>query len=138
MRVAAIDGRLCLGTDRGWVDVAVSSGRRFDADPQAAYDRWAEFTQWASGYSPNGEPALVRGEFGAPVPRPRQVFGADLELPAAPLIFAKYPSCISGPAEPLVVSTDSGDRVFRTAGLSSHEFLRRTHLTFRPPPPSTG
>jgi 2,4-didehydro-3-deoxy-L-rhamnonate hydrolase len=120
MRVAAIDGRLCLGTDRGWVDVAVSSGHRFDADPQAAYDRWAEFTQWASGYSPNGEPALVRGEFGAPVPRPRQVFGAglnyadhageaDLELPAAPLIFAKYPSCISGPAEPLVVSTDSVD-----------------------------
>ncbi len=44
MRVA-IDGRLCLGTDRGWVDVAVSSGHRFDADPQAAYDRWAEFTQ---------------------------------------------------------------------------------------------
>jgi hypothetical protein len=27
---------------------------------------------------------------------------------------------------------------FWAAGLSSHEFLRRTHLTFRPPPPSTG
>jgi 2,4-diketo-3-deoxy-L-fuconate hydrolase len=28
MRVAAIDGRLCLSTDRGWMDVAVSNDRR--------------------------------------------------------------------------------------------------------------
>jgi 2,4-didehydro-3-deoxy-L-rhamnonate hydrolase len=120
MRIATVDGRLCLGTDRGWADVAASSGGRFDADPQAIYERWAEFTGWAGGYSPGGEPSLVTGEFGAPVPRPRQAFGAGLnyadhageaglELPIAPLIFAKYPSCISGPADPLIVSTDSID-----------------------------
>jgi 2,4-diketo-3-deoxy-L-fuconate hydrolase len=120
MRIATVDGRLCLGTDRGWADVAASSGGRFDADPQAIYERWAEFTGWADGYSPGGEPSLVTGELGAPVPRPRQAFGAGLnyadhageaglELPIAPLIFAKYPSCISGPADPLIVSTDSID-----------------------------
>src|ERR1700761_1402405 len=120
MRIATVDERLCLGTDLGWVDVAASSGGRFDADPQAVYERWAEFTEWARGYSPAAGPSLVTGEFGAPAPRPRQAFGAGLnyadhageaglELPIAPLIFAKYASCISGPADPLVVSTDSID-----------------------------
>jgi 2-keto-4-pentenoate hydratase/2-oxohepta-3-ene-1,7-dioic acid hydratase in catechol pathway len=74
----------------------------------------------AGGYSPTAELAPVTGEFGAPVPRPRQAFGAGLnyadhageaglELPIAPLIFAKYASCIRGPADPLVVGTDSID-----------------------------
>jgi 2,4-didehydro-3-deoxy-L-rhamnonate hydrolase len=120
MRIAAIDGRLCLDTGRGYADVAASSGGRFDADPQAIYDRWAEFTDWAGGYSPTAELVPVTGEFGAPVPRPRQVFGAGLnyadhadeaglERPAAPLIFAKYASCIAGPSDPLVISADSVD-----------------------------
>jgi 2-keto-4-pentenoate hydratase/2-oxohepta-3-ene-1,7-dioic acid hydratase in catechol pathway len=120
MRIATVDDRLCLGTDRGWADVAASSGGQFEADPQAVYERWAEFSRWASSYSPAAGPSLVTGELGAPAPRPRQAFGAGLnyadhagesglELPAAPLIFAKYASCISGPADPLVISTGSID-----------------------------
>lgn len=120
MKIATIDGRLCLRTDHGWADVAAGSGGRFDPDPQAVYGRWAEFTEWAGGYSSGAELAPVTGEYGAPAPRPRQVFGAGLnyadhageaglELPLAPLIFAKYASCIAGPADPLVVSTDSID-----------------------------
>ena len=120
MKIASVDGRLCLHTDRGWADVAAASGGRFDADPQAVYGRWAEFTGWADGYSPAAGLIAVTGEFGAPAPRPRQVFGAGLnyadhageaglELPIAPLIFAKYTSCISAPADPLVISTDSVD-----------------------------
>ena len=120
MKIASVDGRLCLHTDRGWADVAAASCGRFDADPQAVYGRWAEFTGWADGYSPAAGLIAVTGEFGAPAPRPRQVFGAGLnyadhageaglELPTAPLIFAKYTSCISAPADPLVISTDSVD-----------------------------
>lgn len=119
MRIASVDGRLCLVTPGGYLDVANSSNGRFDADPQAVYERWHEFTDWARSYPPErGVP--VRGELGPPVPRPAQVFGiglnyadhageAALEIPAAPLVFAKFPSCVSGPSEDLRITADTID-----------------------------
>ena len=77
MRIASVDGRLCLVTPGGYLDVANSSNGRSDADPQAVYERWHEFTDWARSYPPErGVP--VRGELGPPVPRPAQVFGIGL------------------------------------------------------------
>ncbi len=119
MRIASVDGRLCLVTPGGYLDVANSSDGRFDADPQAVYERWHEFTDWARSYPPErGVP--VRGELGPPVPRPAQVFGiglnyadhaseAALEIPAAPLVFAKFPSCVSGPSVDLRITADTID-----------------------------
>ena len=70
MRIANIEGRLCLAATRGWIDVAESSKGRFDADPQAVYDRWSEFSEWAGTAVAAEEHALVSGRFGPPVPRP--------------------------------------------------------------------
>lgn len=120
MRIANVGGRLCLAAAGGWIDVAESSEGRFDADPQAVYDRWSEFTEWAATAAATEEHALVSGGFGPPVPRPAQVFGvglnyadhageAALELPSEPLIFAKFPSCISGPDDPLAIGVDNVD-----------------------------
>lgn len=119
MRIASVDGRLCLVTPDGYLDVAHASNGRFDADPQAVYERWQEFTGWARSSPPSGALPL-RGKLGPPVPRPAQVFGvglnyadhaseAALEFPAIPLIFAKFPSCISGPAEDLRITADTID-----------------------------
>lgn len=108
MRLANVAGRLGLLTETGAVDVEVASQGRFSADPQAVYDSWAEFVQWASGVrAENGSPFSV-DELGPPAPRPRQVFGiglnyrdhakeSGLALPDSPTVFTKFPSCITGP-----------------------------------------
>jgi 2-keto-4-pentenoate hydratase/2-oxohepta-3-ene-1,7-dioic acid hydratase in catechol pathway len=56
----------------------------------------------------------------APVPRPRQVFAlglnyklhadeAGLELPPMPLVFTKFPSCLTGPEATVAVTTPKVD-----------------------------
>jgi 2,4-didehydro-3-deoxy-L-rhamnonate hydrolase len=113
MRIANAAGRLVVVTgDPGReiaCDVEKASGGRFGADPQAVYDEWGAFTQWAATASfENGEP--VRPEaLGSPSPSPRQVFGIGLNYSdhaaesgyAAPVteppVFTKFPSCITGP-----------------------------------------
>jgi 2-keto-4-pentenoate hydratase/2-oxohepta-3-ene-1,7-dioic acid hydratase in catechol pathway len=119
MRVASFNGRLSLLRDADErVDVERASGGRFTSDPQAVYERWEEFAAWAEG-TDAGEPFDGSG-LEAPVPRPRQVFAlglnyamhaeeAGLELPAMPLTFTKFPSCIAGPDAVVPVATDRVD-----------------------------
>lgn len=76
MRIANLSGRLVLVADGRAVDVEETSGGRFTADPQAVYERWEEFRQWAAqARLPEGsdvDPARL----GAPVPAPRQIVAA--------------------------------------------------------------
>jgi 2-keto-4-pentenoate hydratase/2-oxohepta-3-ene-1,7-dioic acid hydratase in catechol pathway len=74
----------------------------------AVLEDWTAFTKWvASATLPPAEPLAGRLP-GAPVPRPRQVFAialnypphaaeAGYQPPADPLVFTKFPSCITGP-----------------------------------------
>jgi 2-keto-4-pentenoate hydratase/2-oxohepta-3-ene-1,7-dioic acid hydratase in catechol pathway len=116
MRVASLNTRLAVLNGELAVDVERASGGRFGADPQAIYERWDEFAEWARGAS-GGEPF---GALDAPVPRPRQVFAlglnygdhaaeAGFDLPPMPLTFTKFPSCIAGPEEPVAVATPKVD-----------------------------
>jgi 2,4-didehydro-3-deoxy-L-rhamnonate hydrolase len=122
VRVAAVEGRLALVGNGQAVDVAEASGGRFDADPQAVYDRWEEFREWAGGGA--GEGGTARPLDGlaltAPVPRPRQVFAigvnyADhaaetaMDLPEIPLTFTKFPSCLTGPDATVALPSDKVD-----------------------------
>jgi 2,4-diketo-3-deoxy-L-fuconate hydrolase len=114
MRLAIVNTRLALVDERGAIDVAAVSAGAFAPDPQAVYQRWAQFTAW---YAANS--AAIRAaeatpcradELGAPVPEPRQVFGigmnyrahaaeAGLGTPEAdPVVFAKFQSSVTGPA----------------------------------------
>jgi 2,4-didehydro-3-deoxy-L-rhamnonate hydrolase len=114
MRIANAAGRLVIVTgDPGRelaCDVEKASEGRFGADPQAIYDEWAAFTQWAAAASfETGEPVQVEA-LGSPAPSPRQVFGIGLNYsdhaaesgyaaPAAePPVFTKFASCITGPS----------------------------------------
>ena len=58
MRIANVDGRVKLLVAGGAVDVEVASSGRFTADPQAAYERFGELSDWAATVSGPSEEVL--------------------------------------------------------------------------------
>ncbi|MCU1657702.1 MAG: fumarylacetoacetate hydrolase family protein [Pseudonocardiales bacterium] len=120
MRIGNLSERLTLFTDLGGVDVEQASAGRFGPDPQAAYERWDEFTQWAAVNQGSGEAKpFDMKDLGAPAPRPRQVFAIGVnypthaeesgsDVPDSLLVFTKWPSSFTGPVGNIVLS---GDRV---------------------------
>jgi 2-keto-4-pentenoate hydratase/2-oxohepta-3-ene-1,7-dioic acid hydratase in catechol pathway len=128
VRVGTVDGRLVLVTGPvadgrvdacQVVDVATASAGEFGPDPLDGFDRWPELVARAPDL-PSGWPGRSgRLRLGPPVPRPRQVFAVALNypphaaeggyrLPDQPLVFTKFPSCITGPAATVELC---GDRV---------------------------
>jgi len=110
MRMANINGRLALHSAGGYLDVADASGGRFGPDPQDAFTDWDGFVRWAAEY-PGGAGAGVGADgaaaWGAPVPRPAQVFAiglnyrdhvaeAGLQIPEEPAVFTKFPTSLTG------------------------------------------
>ncbi|WP_181801550.1 fumarylacetoacetate hydrolase family protein [Streptomyces shenzhenensis] len=109
MRLGVIDGRAVLVRGDRAADVGRTSQGRLPADPMALLEQWQTFRDWAAGlaeeaYDIEVDPAALQ----APVPRPRQVFAlalnypphaaeAGFTLPEEPLVFTKFPSCITGP-----------------------------------------
>ncbi len=114
MRIGNLDGRLVIVTGAGAVDVESASGGRFGPDPQAVYDRWAEFAAWAPGAGDVPGQPFEQARLGGPAPAPRQSFGVGLNyrdhaqesgftVPDQPSIFTKFPSCITGPRTDVVL-----------------------------------
>lgn len=109
LRFASKNGRaqLVVGPNNNLVDLAEVSGGKFDADPIKAFPRWAELRAFAATVTEGGSPANP-DELDAPSPWPLQVFAIGLNyrshaeesgmgLPAVPLTFTKFTSCIAGP-----------------------------------------
>ncbi|WP_432840412.1 fumarylacetoacetate hydrolase family protein [Dactylosporangium sp. CA-092794] len=122
MRLGTVDGRAAiLGDDRRCLDVARASDGRFPADPVALLERWDELRDWAATRAPGpGWGSYEDARLGAPVPRPRQVFAlavnyldhaaeAAAAAPEAPYVFTKFPSCITGPFDDVVLPSDRAD-----------------------------
>jgi 2-keto-4-pentenoate hydratase/2-oxohepta-3-ene-1,7-dioic acid hydratase in catechol pathway len=125
MRIATTDCRLNVWTSDGWVDVEQRSNHRFSSDPQEIYPRWAEFRAWADGLQLGAADGMddggaERANWGAPCPRPRQVFAiglnyrdhaaeAGLAAPDSPPTFTKFPSCITGPVTTLTLPSSNVD-----------------------------
>jgi 2,4-didehydro-3-deoxy-L-rhamnonate hydrolase len=116
VRIGNLDGRLVILTGAGAIDVERASGGRFGPDPQAVYQRWAEFAAWAPSAQGDAEP-YDPGRLGAPSPAPRQSFGIGLNyrehadesgfgVPDYPSVFTKFPSCITGPNTEVVLPPD--------------------------------
>jgi 2-keto-4-pentenoate hydratase/2-oxohepta-3-ene-1,7-dioic acid hydratase in catechol pathway len=114
VRIGNLDGRLVIVTGAGAVDVESASGGRFGPDPQAVYDRWAEFAAWAPGADDVPGQPFEQARLGGPAPAPRQSFGVGLNyrdhaqesgitVPDQPSIFTKFPSCITGPRTDVVL-----------------------------------
>lgn len=120
MRIANHAGRLALITADGLaLDVETASKAMFDSDPQAIYDRWADFRRWATNADESAAQPLDQ-VLSLPVPRPRQVFaiGANYadhvgetgrETPNDLAIFTKFPSCLTGPYAPVAIPSDKVD-----------------------------
>jgi len=115
MRLANLGGRAQLVVGEGLVDVERASKGGFPSDPMAALAVWDALRVFAEGIS-DAEAPLDESRLGPPVPRPAKVFGvglnyrehakeAGLEIPKAPLIFTKFPSCLVGPRADVVLSS---------------------------------
>lgn len=121
MRIANAAGRLVvLDADGQAVDVATASEGRFGAHPQAVYDQWAEFRDWASSASMGRARPLDPDTLDAVVPAPRQVFAIGLNyrahaeesgfaIPDEPVVFTKYVSSFTGPSGDIVLSPGNVD-----------------------------
>jgi 2-keto-4-pentenoate hydratase/2-oxohepta-3-ene-1,7-dioic acid hydratase in catechol pathway len=120
VRIGNLDGRLVIVRDEGVLDVEELSDGLFPADPQAIYQRWDEFRDWAASH-PQGRPSPLDPErLRAPVPRPPQVFGiglnyrdhaaeAGLAIPEEPVVFTKFPSSVTGPSAEVTLPSDKVD-----------------------------
>ncbi len=121
MRIGTIGGRPALIGEHGYCDIAKASGGGFAADAVALLDRWEEFRGWAAesagqlAWTPYADKQL-----GPPVPLPRQVFAlavnykdhaaeATADLPEYPIVFTKFPTCISGPYDDVLLPSNRTD-----------------------------
>lgn len=125
-RFANVGGRSTLVDPDGMMyDAERVSGGAIASDPMTAItDPVAlEATSAAlASVTPDGafDEALAGGDVGPPVPRPSKVFGVGLnyadhaaetgaELPEFPVVFTKFPSCIVGPTDDVVLRCDRAD-----------------------------
>ena len=120
MRIANVSGRLSLVDSDASVDVEKSSDGRFSSDPHEIYARWDEFRGWVESASPTPDTQLDPLRLGPPSPTPRQVFATALnyvahasegghEVPGAPLMFTKFPTCLVGPYDPVTIDSEHVD-----------------------------
>lgn len=105
VRIANLAGRLALLTGDGAVDVATGG---FDPAPAALFEQWDALLRWSDGVDPAAAVPYDESDLRAPVPEPRQIFAVALnyrphtaeagyEEPAEPLVFTKFPTCLTGP-----------------------------------------
>jgi 2,4-diketo-3-deoxy-L-fuconate hydrolase len=123
-RLANIAGRAALVEGDRWYDVHAVSAGTVGPDPMAAIARYADLHDLAAqlyGMEPAG--ALADVTLDAPVPRPVNCFGIGLNYgshaaeagidtstaPAAPVVFTKFPTCISAPDADVVLEGDAVD-----------------------------
>ncbi|MQY31286.1 fumarylacetoacetate hydrolase family protein [Nocardia aurantia] len=111
MRFAAVTGRAVLIDGDRAVDIQRASRDRFPSDPMALLEQWDALRDWAVGRdTATAEQSFVPdpAELTAPAPRPRQVFAVALNYPphaaeagftppSDPLVFTKFPTCVTGP-----------------------------------------
>jgi len=108
MKFGTLDDRFVLVRDGRALDVAIASDDVLPADPVAVLARWDDLLAWEPTADWSGGVAVTDAELGPPVPNPRQVFAIALNYaphaaeagfvpPEAPLVFTKFPTCITGP-----------------------------------------
>lgn len=121
LELCNLEGRCSLHIDGRVLDVERRSQGVFSCDVMDALARWEEFRTWAQAQKPQaGDAELQRSSLGPCVPRPRQVFGiglnfrdhareANLPEPKKPMVFTKFPSCLSGAHAVVPLTSDTVD-----------------------------
>jgi 2,4-didehydro-3-deoxy-L-rhamnonate hydrolase len=118
-RLANVAGRAALCTQAEYFDLERISSGALPSDPMAAIAAHGELHGISlAGHKPDG--LLADADLRAAVPAPRNCFAiglnyvnhaaeSNMELPAAPLTFTKFPSCLSGPNDDVVLNSTTGD-----------------------------
>ena len=119
--LATINGRAALVAGDQYFDIATISGGEVGPDPMSVFARPDRLMALAGGLSPDqSHGVLSNAALGAPVPRPGKAFGiglnyqehadeASLEVPDNPVVFAKFPNCITGPFDNVEMRSDRCD-----------------------------
>jgi 2-keto-4-pentenoate hydratase/2-oxohepta-3-ene-1,7-dioic acid hydratase in catechol pathway len=121
-RFANVEGRSALvDPEGGWFDASRVSGGWIHHDPMEAWLQFDDLHHVACAIAtkkPDGH--IGDADLRPPIPAPRSVFAvglnyrshaaeADLELPQTPLIFTKFPSCLAGPSDPVMLGGSTDD-----------------------------
>jgi 2,4-diketo-3-deoxy-L-fuconate hydrolase len=121
-RFANVEGRSALvDSDGGWFDASNLSGGAVPSDPMRAWLQLDELHRAAgttTGRKPDGN--IRDANLGPPIPTPRSVYAVGLNyrshaeeskmaLPEVPLIFAKFPSCLVGPRDAVILGGSTDD-----------------------------
>jgi 2-keto-4-pentenoate hydratase/2-oxohepta-3-ene-1,7-dioic acid hydratase in catechol pathway len=121
-RFANVDGRSALVDSNGrWFDASRVTAGAIPVDPMDAWRRLDELHGAAdaiTGASPDG--TLSDAEVRPPIPSPRSVFAVGLnyrshadeskmKVPDSPLIFTKFPSCLAGPTDTVMLGGAADD-----------------------------
>jgi 2-keto-4-pentenoate hydratase/2-oxohepta-3-ene-1,7-dioic acid hydratase in catechol pathway len=104
----------------GVYDLERHGGGRFSADPMRAIARHGALHAVAAALPPTPDAPLGSATLGVCVPRPQKIFGiglnyrshaeeAGMEVPQAPVVFTKFPSCLNGPAGDVVLHGPTSD-----------------------------
>ena len=112
MKLADVGGRAALIVDGKAVDITTASGGAFGPGVASIFVVWEAFTAWASTAPLAGGVAFAETDLGAPSPSPAQVFAVGLnyrahaaeggrEVPKAPAVFTKFPTCLGRPFDPV-------------------------------------
>lgn len=120
MRIANLAGRLALVSDTRALDVETASGGAFSSNPQAVYDVWDAFVEWAATADFTAGSDFSEDQLEAVVPRPRQVFAIGLNyrehakesgfaLPSDPVVFTKFASSLAAPRTSIQLPSEAVD-----------------------------
>jgi 2,4-didehydro-3-deoxy-L-rhamnonate hydrolase len=120
MRIGSLNGRLVIVDGGHALDVEEASAGAYSSDPQAVYDRWDGFVEWARDVSFEGASEFSDDQLDAPVPRPRQIFAIGLnyvehaaesqsDLPTDPVVFTKFQSSIASATADVELPSENTD-----------------------------
>jgi 2,4-didehydro-3-deoxy-L-rhamnonate hydrolase len=121
-RFANVEGRSALVDSEGsWFDASRVSSGVIQGDPMNAWLQLDDLHHTASALATQEPDGLVSdAHLRPPIPAPRSVFAvglnyrshaqeADMDLPKTPLVFTKFPSCLAGPNDPVVLGGSTDD-----------------------------
>jgi len=121
-RFANVDGRAALvDADGRWYDLERLTAGASPADPMAALADPEALTAADAGLTAaEADGLLTDARLGPPVPRPGKVFGIGInyrshaeetgrDVPTVPVVFAKFPSCLTGPDAAVELRSPTAD-----------------------------
>ncbi len=120
-RLANVGGRAALVHGDDYFDLETLSAGEVGPDPMGALELPDRLDALSAGLASAARTGtLADVTLDAPVPRPRNCYGiglnyeahadeASMELPPAPLVFTKFPSCIVGPTADVHMRSDAVD-----------------------------